>query len=190
MSRTNNIITIFTCLALMSSIASCLSVTESITGNCLKASLKDLIAAGCNFNPNPEVYRALLKHARSTQNFNFGQATQSEAAALWPTPKFLSGYFGTAISQPNVPVSGEIGAGIQYLGDYVSIGMDNIHLCSDQGEYADYTMTSTKILVKSNFVKKFSKQDLRDAGWQIDCENKNVTYKDLLATNHQVISQE
>ena len=164
MPRLTNI-TLIISLAILSHQVSSKTITDTITGACLTASLKNLIAQGCNFAPKPEVYRALLQYSKSTQSFNFGQATQEEAAEQFPSPKYISGYFGKAIAQPMTPVSGETGAGIQYLKTLVTIGMDNIHLCSDQGIYADWAITSSKIVIKNQYIQDFSKDDLRNAGW-------------------------
>jgi hypothetical protein len=139
---------------------------SGLTGVCLKASLQVLVDKGCNFEADPEVVKTLLQYGSSTENFNIGQATYEQSTILFPTPKYISGYFKTAIANKDAAVGGEMGAGIQYYSDFMVIGMDNIHLCSDTGNnYADYAMTSSKVIIKKKFVTNVSKDDLRLAGW-------------------------
>ena len=154
-----------TTLLLLAICATALAQDQNIDGVCLTDSLKKLVSLGCNFNASPEAIATLKKYGTPDQSFDFGAATYAEAAALWPTPAFLAGYFKTAIAQPMTPIRGETAAGIRYFSDFAQVSMNNIHLCSDQGEYADYLMTKAQLNIKTVYIKNFSKDDVRLAGW-------------------------
>ena len=184
---------ILTSLALIG-LGSCLvKEGRNITGQCLTKDLESLVSQGCNFDPNPKTLELLQSFGRPSEDFNFGQATYQEAIALWQKPKFLAGYFKKAIANPMTPLSGEIAGGVQYFGDYTAIGMQNIHLCSDNGDYADYSITNTQILIETSKTAGQSKDDLRNAGWQLGCLNKLISLKKLLGgekLTHSLIASE
>jgi len=175
-------------------ISSCLSTQgQDITGQCLSKDLESLVSQGCNFNPNPQTLELLQSFGRPSEDFNFGQATYQEAIVLWQKPKFIAGYFKKAIANPKTPLSGEIAGGIQYFGDYTVIGMQNIHLCSDNGDFADYSITNTQILIETSKTAGQNKDDLRNAGWQLGCLNKIASLKKLLGgekLTHSLIASE
>jgi len=54
---------------------------------------------------------------------------------------------------------------MRYYGDYAEISMENIHLCSDNGESTSYLITSAQVIIKTNEITKFDKNDVRLAGW-------------------------
>lgn len=192
MSNKSTTTTYILTLALLSACVIAQSPT-TLTGQCLVESIRDLVKQGCHFSAKTEIVNLLRSQGNSSQNFNFGQSTYEQAQAIWPKPAFLATYFKSAIAEPMTPLRGELGAGIQYFGDYVVVSMDNIHLCSDQGKYADYSMTSSKLIVKKSIITNYSKDDIRLAGWQLACENKARTYSDLLKgikLTHSTIAME
>ena len=185
-----NYITFFMMLCLNSSLA---LQARTITGQCLTKDLESLVAQGCNFDPNPKTLEILQNFGNPSEDFNFGQATYQEAIVLWQKPKFIAGYFKKAIANPKTPLSGEIAGGVQYFGDYTVIGMQNIHLCSDNGDFADYSITNSQIIIETSKTAGQSKDDLRNAGWQLGCLNKLASLKKLLAgekLTHSIIANE
>lgn len=148
-------------------LGSCLKLSsgENISGQCLNQDLKELISGGCQFDPSPAAYNLLKMNSRPASDFNFGQATFNEAIILWQKPKFIAGYFKKAIANPKTPLSGEIAAGTQLMGDYTVVGMQNIHLCSEDGVSADYSVTNVQVIIETSKTSGFSADDIRNAAW-------------------------
>jgi hypothetical protein len=165
------------------------SKDKEMTGVCLTKDLESLITAGCHFDPKPETLLLLEDLGSQSEDFNLGQATYQEAKALWPTPKYVAGYFKNAIASPNTPYAGEMAAGVQEFGDYTVIGMQNIHVCSDNGKSADYAIYNTQIIIQTSEISKINKEELRNAAWQIGCKNKVNALKKLLSGEDLLHSQ-
>lgn len=153
--------------------------TTNTLNICLNQRLKSLIEAGCNFDPEPELYNLFKSQGSISLDLNQGMGTVEESQYIYPEAQFYQNYFEQAVAHPKQAISGDVGTGMKFQGGFITVQSSFINLCSDDGKIVSHSRYRGYFVMKDLGINA-TKEAIRMAAWQLICEEKVTVYKKLV----------
>lgn len=155
-----------------------ISTLHSIN-HCLESKIASLVTAGCNYDPNPQLYKIFQENGSISMDLDQGIAPPEQAPYIYPEQSFYKKYFEKAIQNPLIPISGDVGTGMKFDDGFILVQSSFINLCSQDGIKVAHVRYRGSFIMK-DFGINTTQEEIRRTAWQIICEEKLKTYKQLL----------